>query len=217
MANNVNLSAYSERTSVLTKPQVKDLVDVLFRTGSNFSIISNMHESRRKRPTLGLHMYTPILDSHEIYLAPEKIKECFLAGRACGGNKKLPDMRLAFGCIIAHELQHANQSVVHLGHPGTFYGKKRSRYRLRPCEMEARAFADESIPIIAGVLGIEISKEPMADVPQDEVDLVADCLAEADEISTADIVEELRNSGINNASNVFKVKALLVERGVLLR
>jgi hypothetical protein len=209
MANTVNLDDYEPHVGLLSKTQVKDLVDVLFRGDRTFHIHTQMHESRRSRPTLGLHMYSPFFDQHDIYLAPRKIRECFEAGRSAAGNRAAPDLRIAMGMVLAHELQHANQSIVHSTHPDSFYGKKRSRYRMRPCEREARQFADDSIPIIAGVLGIELKKEYLIEVPSDELNEVAECLAEADEITVPDIVEELRQSGLNNIVNIQKVRALL--------
>lgn len=210
MANHILLDNYMAQHGRLLSGQVKDLIDVLFRGDDRtVRIHSYMHESRLRKPTLGLHMYSPFFREHDIYLAPEKIKSCFEEGRSPAGNKKAPDLKIAVGMVLAHELMHANQAIIHTGHPESFYGKKRSRYRMRPCEREARAFADESIPVIAGVLGIELKKEQLVDVPEDEVQLVAECLAETDEVSIQDIVEELRQSGLNNIVNLQKVKTLL--------
>ena len=203
MANQIHLDNYSARSGQLLSGEVKDLIDVLFRgDGHSIRIHSYMHESRRKRPTLGLHMYNQLFSEHDFYMAPEKIEDCFERGFSPAGNRKAPNLKIAFGMVLAHELQHANQTVVHVSHPDSFYGKKRSKYRMRPCEREAREFADESIPIIAGVLGIELKKEQLVEIPPDELRLVAECLSEADEVNVQDIVEELRQSGLNNIVNV---------------
>lgn len=222
MANTVKVCNYNPNLGLLSEQEIRDLVDVLFRGGRSFYVYGSMHESKAKpgpsgRKTLGLHMFHTITDEHEIYLDPIGIIETFEMSRPTGGNRIAPTPEMAMGMVLAHEIQHANQTIVHSTHPTAFYGRKRSRYRTRACEREARMFADDSVPLIAGVLGVEMQKEQLVEVPPDELELLADCLAEADEITTVDIVEELRQSGLNNAVNVFKVKALLEDRGVLLR
>lgn len=216
MPNQVFFEHYIPSEVLLTKREVLDLLDVLYRGTDTFHIFGVMRSDRQRRPTLGLHVTSDFFGGHEIYLAPQKIHDCFYRGLPTGGNRKAPNVRLAVGMVLAHEIQHANQTILHENHPASFYGKRRSRYRTRPCEREARQFADDSISIIAGVLGVELAKEPVVAIPSDEVNLVAECLAEADEVSIQDIVEELRQSGLNNAVNVSRVKGMLAEWGVKL-
>lgn len=221
MANTVRVWNYNPNRGLISEQEIRDLVDVLFRGDRSFHIHGVMHESRAKprpngRKTLGLHMFDVMTGEHDIYLDPSGIIETFEQGRPTGGNRIAPTPEMAMGMVLAHELQHANQTIVHSSHPAAFYGHKRSRYRTRACEREARMFADDSVPLIAGVLGVEILKEQLVEVPPDELEFIADCLAETDEIVTADIVEELRHSGLNNAVNVSRIKVLLEDRGVLL-
>lgn len=223
MASTVQIHDYNPSRMFVTEQEIKDLVDLLFRGDRSFHIHGVMHESRAKpnpsgRKTLGLHMYNVITEEHDIYLDPTGIIETFEQGRPTGGNIVAPTPEMAVGMVLAHEIQHANQTIVHSSHPTAFYGHKRSRYRTRPAEREARIFADDNIQLIAAVLLVEIKQEDrLLEIPPDEFELLADCLAESDEITTLDIVEELRQSGLNNAANVFKMKELLQERGVLLR
>ena len=215
MPNKVEFFSYNSHL-LLSKTEVGDIVDSLFRGEDSFYIYGSMRPDRKSRPTLGLHVAGMLNVGHEIYLAPEKIKECFVRGVACGGNRKAPNIKLAMAMVLAHEIQHANQSIVHATHPTSFYGKVRSKYRARPCEREARTFADESLFVLAGILNIEVEKDKQIHIPEDEVMLVAECLSEADSICVSDIVNELRQSGLNNAVNVGKVKNYLVDWGVEL-
>lgn len=217
MPNRVDFYSYNPLETLMSYTEVKDVIDSLFRGESNFSIYGSMRHDRKNRPTLGLHVSGVLFSGHEIYLAPHKIKACFERGSTCGGNRKAPNLKIAMGMVLAHEIQHANQSLIHEDHPSSFYGKERSRYRTRPCEREARSAADESIPILAGIFNIELFKEKIEEVPQDELYLIAECLAEADEISTKDIVEELRFSGLNNGINVMKIKSLLSQWDVSIQ
>lgn len=208
MANTISFFDFDESLVHLSKTEVQDLIDALFRDDAHFRIYGKMRKDRKSKPTLGLHVYDAITDSHEIYLSPEKIEACFNMKTRAGGNIVAPHLKIAMGMVVAHEVQHANQHLVH-GDEKSFFGKKRSRYRSRPCEREARNIADESIHIIAGIVGVELLHEKFEKIPDDEVESVAECFLDWDDVSTQDIVEELRNSGINNAVNVMKVKKFL--------
>lgn len=211
MPNQVNFYSYNPLKTLMSESEVRDVIDSLFRGESRFSIYGTMRHDRKNKPTLGLHVSGPLINDHEIYLAPEKIRDCFDRGAACGGNVKAPHIKIAMGMVLAHEIQHANQAMIHKNHPTSFYGKERSRYRTRPCEREARAAADESIKILAAIFNIQLHKDKFEEIPADEINLIAECLAESEEITVRDIVEELRLSGLNNAVNVSKVKSLLSE------
>lgn len=209
--NKVEFQSYSQADTGLSKTNVVDLIDSLYRGDSRFIFYGVMRSDRRSKPTLGLHVYSEMCPNvHEIYIAPDKIRNAFSTNRPTGGNKVAYDARVAVGMVIAHEVQHANQTHLHVGSHKNFYGKERSRYRTRPCEMEARQFADDNIGVISGILGFEIPKTFVPTQPNfDELELVAECLAESDIITVPDIVSELKLSGMNNAVNVMNVKRIL--------
>lgn len=212
MASNILFTNWDEQRCYLLRENVRDLADLFIRFDNKTIYFHGyMREDRlknKKKMTLGLHSYDPLFDRHDIYIDPQKIEFCFGSKMRTGGNRIAPDIHIAVGMVLAHEMQHANQYIHHNGQL-SFFGKKKSKYKTRPCEREARSFADENVQVIANVLGISISKEKLIDVPQDELSLIADCLSESDEVTVTDIVDELRQSGLNNAVNVMKVKSLL--------
>jgi len=214
MANSISFFDWNSNDFLLSKQEVIDIIDVLFRGEETFHIYGKMTRERQNRPTLGLHVSHALSPGlHEIYLAPEKIHGVCAFNRPTGGNRVAPHLKLAEAMVLAHEIQHANQSL-NFDHTKqkSFYGDKK-RYRTRPCEMEARSFADDSVQQLAAILKIPLAHEEIKTVPRSEIDLIVECLSEADEVSIRDIVEELRSSGLNNAVNVKSVSARLSEAG----
>lgn len=207
------------RHGVLGQHEAEDLVNVLFRFDGTFHLHGMMRADRRFRPTLGLHSYDEIGSRHDVYLSSEKIESCFAEGRPCGGNVRAPSLRVAYGMVLAHEIQHANQHRVHDSAHATFFGKRRSKYRVRPCEREARLFADDSVRAIAGVLGEELPSSPLVVIPADELTQVVESMASGSlydegQVSMGELVAELRRSGINNAASVSRARELLADQGI---
>ena len=210
MGNTVRFLDWNIREVGLTRQEAGDLVDVLFRfDGSNFTLCGKMRPG--ENGPRGLHVYNDLGREHLIYLDPGAIESSFRAGIPVGGNRPASSYKMAVAKVLAHELQHANQHRLHAVGHSSFYGSSRSRYRTRACEREAREFADENVDVIARVLGVEPEKgkEARHSVPVDELEQVVENLRGVDDVTTADIVEELRLSGLNNAVNVGRVRAAL--------
>lgn len=212
MPNRIVFSEFNERLVGLTKTEVKDLVDVLYRTADGNFIIHGVMRPGEKPTIRGLCVSDSFFGSVEIYLAPDRIVKSYHEGRPVGGNRPALSPKLAVAAVLAHELQHANQYRVHSSTHSSFFGKKRSKYRARASEREARNFADEHVGIIAHVLGIELPRKSEP-VQVDTIEMVAHWLADVGEVGIVDIVEELRGIGMNNAANVAKVKELLILSG----
>lgn len=186
----------------ISRQEAQDIVDSLFRSSRRFTLYGRMKKGKEAK-TRGLHIRS-IDGVHEIYLNPKLIEECVKGKVACGGNLVSPNVRLAFGMVLAHELQHANQTITHAEGERAFVGGK---YSARACEREAREFADTNVQIIAGILGVNLKKEQVVQAaPTGELDDVIDSFRGVDDVSVQDIVEELRQSGLNTATNVLKVR-----------
>jgi len=213
MANRIVFSEFNERLVGLTKTEVKDLVDVLYRTGDGNFVIHGHMRAGEKPAIRGLCVGDNLFGSVEIYIAPERIVKSYHEGRPVGGNRPALSQKMAVAAVLAHELQHANQYRVHNSTHSSFFGKKRSKYRARASEREARNFADENVEVIARVLGVELPKKKCAAVQIDNVEMIAKWLADVGDVEVVDIVEELRSIGMNNAANVAKVKELLILSG----
>lgn len=192
------------------------MVDIFYRGDGSITISGTMRKGEKKT-YLGLCVYSSFFGTTEIYIDSKKIREVQMEGRRTGGNRVSPSPRIAIGMVLAHELQHANQHLIHDSSHSSFFGKDRSRYLTRSSEMEARQFADDNVRIISEILNEKLKNEIRNNPSVDEIKQVAESLAECDSVSVGDIVEELRLSGLNNAVNVSKVKELLADMGVQLR
>lgn len=213
MPNRIVFSEFNDRLVGLTKTEVKDLVDVLFRTGDGSFIIHGYMRVGEKPTIRGLCVSDNFFGQVEIYLAPDRIVKSYHEGRPVGGNRPALSPKMAVAAVLAHELQHANQYKVHSSTHSSFFGKKRSKYRARASEREARNFADENVEVIAQVLGVELPKKKSEPVQVDTIEMVAQLLADVGDVEVVDIVEELRGIGMNNAANVARVKELLILSG----
>lgn len=215
----VTFGDFDQKRVGLSKTEVKDIVEALAKPEIDFiTLFGEMTRSRDPRITLGLHVIDVIL-GHMIFLSPTGIRMAVADGRRSGGNRHVPDVRLATAMVLAHEIQHVNQEVFHGRDSKVFYGKKRSRHMTRPCEMEARSFADRNIDVLSKIIGVELLKNPCVeiDVGDDEIQDIIDWLKEpGQKVSVSDIVEELRLSNANNAVNVKRVKDALSSLGLLL-
>lgn len=216
MANEVTFEEFADLSSLLSEEQVRALIDILFRgEDARFLIRGCLPQGTRGARVTGLGgMHQRGLDGvHTIHVVPKNIRSRAIRGGAIGGNRKVSDPKLAAGLVLAHELQHANQTMNHK--PGSsFYGKPFQRYAAHACEREARQFADDNLSTVAGVLGISV---PHGGYQQDDtmelVDLV-DCFLELDEIPLKDLIHELRECGMNNPENVRRCREKLQEYGV---
>lgn len=202
---------YEYPRCILTKEQVVDLIETMSRHDSIF-VVNGKMTKRENSYCMGMHVYDEMLDSHQIFINPELVKKSFESSLKTGGNVIAPQLRVAMGMVIAHEVQHANQHRLHSMTDKSFFGKKRSRYESRPCEREARQFADESIDLISSVLGIATNANARAETCSSfELTDIARNLSCSESVNTCDIISELKLSGINNATNVEKVRELMAE------
>lgn len=213
----IKFKTFDDCELYISRQHARDIVDVLSKVQDpDLTIHGKMEREHARRPTLGLHV-NEIDGSHSIYLDPRKIYRATTMGLRAGGNRPVKNGSLAIAAVLAHEIQHMNQSVLHDDTFRKFYGSKRSKYKTRPCEVEARNFADANLHVLAGIIGVKFEKNESVFVPQSEVDDVIECFLEGEEkVSVQDIVDELRLSGVNNVVNVKKVKDALAPYGLLL-
>ena len=152
------------------------------------------------------------------------INKVFARGLACGGNLKAPTIKVAAAMVLAHELQHANQSLIHKD-SSVFYGNlggvtssgkpRMKRYRGRACEREAREFADEKLSDICAYFSVPIeTRKRVATQSESEISDLVEIFSECEEVSMEDIKEELRASKILSPTNVMEVKLQLKEMGI---
>jgi len=215
MPNKVRFSEFDEREVGLSKLEVRDLIDVLFR-GNDVSITVYGEMTAENKTARGLCTYNEMFNTIDIHLSPARIKKSFNGNAPCGGNRQSISYKMAIAAVLAHELQHANQYQIHSSSHSSFFGKKKSKYRTRACEMEARNFADENTEVIAGVLGVKLPKTPFKIQMPDELQLIIETFLEASGsfVEMADITDELRLCGLNNAVNVTKVRSELQKSGL---
>lgn len=208
MAHNIVFKDYDD--PLLTKQQVIDLINTLFVGPDSFFTIHGKMEKGRPSSYVGLAWYNEVLDEHEIHLAFSRMRKHQDRGSKGGGDIRLPNnLNLIAASVLSHELMHSMQFEKHSIDEKSFWGKKKSKYRTRACEREAREFATKSIGITARVIGVEWDIKSIPQNDGDTVEDVAELLAECVDISTRDIIDELKLSGINNAVNVGKVKEIL--------
>jgi hypothetical protein len=179
----------------------------------------------------GQHLFDRNSREHRVTFNEKNIRKSFQAGgRRFGGNLRLQniDERLAAAMVLAHELQHANQSKSHAGdknfygHLGGYTGKGKPRmmqYKNRPCERDARQFVDSHLDEIFAYFEVEAPRRTKTVVPDAEKEILAvvELLLECDKPTMSDVIDELRASKILNPKNVRIVAETLQERGIQLK
>jgi len=211
---------------LLTQAQVRDLIEMFFRGGdTTFFIFADEKEPKN----LGHASYDAFGKVHTIMLCKKNIKKHFVLSKQSGGNIKASDVRVAAASVLVHELQHANQNLLHKG-KGIFWGQmggtnangrpRMQRYRGRACEREAREYADQKMNEVCAYFGLPPCGRRAEDRTEDheELDAVIDLLAEIDNPTMNDIKDELRASGLLRPNNVMIVKkelSLLLDESVV--
>lgn len=218
MAHTVQFEGWDRVRQLINEQQAKDLIDLLFRgEDGNFVLHGHLPDgiSRKKSEGLAGRHLVEMDGTHRIHLVPENIRSRCAKEDTIGGNRKIKDPQLGAGLVLAHELQHANQSLIHKGN-SSFWGRKAfQRYYSRACEREARGFADDNYALVAGTLGLQLPRGGLkVDHTEAELEDIWCCLSECDEVSLRDIVEELRESGLNNPENVRRTRERLDSAGV---
>jgi hypothetical protein len=181
----------------LTKEEVQDIVDLLFRGDAPFFIYGVMAKDAKKG-TRGRHEF--LGNCHVVHLDGRAIVQDVSEGLPVGGTIYVPDPRLGTAMVLAHEVQHANQHLDHARADKSFWGNKRSRYMNRASERDARMFADQNMRVLAEILGIPLQRE------QENFETVGralkplwEILTETDEIiSRDDLLKEMRVLGIGD-------------------
>lgn len=215
---------------LLSEDEVCDFIDMFFHYDDPQAkwIIRNV--SRKEAGDFnGQHMYNPNTREHTISFCKENICRCYTKGRRdFGGNLKLPDIdpKMATALVLAHELQHANQSKLHKGNE-LFYGvlgginakgqPRMKHYKGRACERDAREFVDGHLNEIFAYFNLPPPRRNRVIIAEDPDELVeiADLLCECEEISMDDVRDELRASKLLNPTNVQRLLQILQERGVM--
>ena len=214
MAHSIN---YITRTvSVLDRYEVEDLIELLYRWGdSKFNII--FEQKDKKSGVRGRAVWHSFENIHEVTLFVDTITKHFHEGKRLGGNQPAKTLKAAFAMVLAHELQHCNQKILHKNVDSAFYTGH--RYINLACEREARGFVDERLNEIHAYFGIENQSRSVNISQNDDEELsrVIDLLGECEFITTTDINDELRASKIMNPNNFMTIKNALVERGIEIR
>jgi hypothetical protein len=186
---------------ILSEDEVRDFIEIFYRWGDDrFTITTNETE----RSFRGQHS-RDLGGRHIITLVAHNIKKDFRDKKRTGGNLVAPTLKVAAGMVLAHELQHANQSKIHKNE-SSFYGQKK-RYWNRACEREAREFVDNNMPEICAYFQApwQGTRAPAIGNHGDangEALAVAELLQECSEVTMDDIRDELRASKILNPKNV---------------
>lgn len=195
----------------LSEQEMRDLVDVLYRwDDSSFVITLDRKDGTRR----GQHSWNPMTRNHAISLFHTNIAEAIRLRQRLGGNMSADDPKLGAAMVLAHELQHANQSQTHSTNE-QFYRKK--EYNKRPAEREARAFVDDNIETIAAIIGHPLASAPLSppamDPDADPAKLVADDIGGPSEVSLGQVREALRELDACNPLSIGRTVGMLREMG----
>lgn len=222
MGHNVEFDDSFDEQVLVTRQEVRDVIDMFYRFApTNFLITCRTDRKEKKGRLLeGSHLYRSIDRTHVIFLDPRSIAKAFAGGLNGGGNIRVPNLKIHFLSVLVHELQHANQVIIHGNDAGTVMNRRVpfQTYTSRACERDARSYVDDNLERLAAFCGVKIRKNLVGkkkEVPEADKELVeiADAFADLSSFTILDVVDELRSSGINNARNVTKVLELLKKRG----
>lgn len=223
--NRVQFDPSFNRFTLLGQEIVSDFIDLFFEHADPTATWLVRLEDGRVDFN-GQHMYNPNTREHTISLSERNIRRHFDSGRRdFGGNLKFPDidLRMAAALVLAHEIQHANQSKIHRGNQ-LFYGylggynargkPRMKQYKGRACERDAREFVDSHVNEIFAYFDAPPPRRHRVLVADDSDELVevADLLCECEEVTMDDVRDELRASGILNPKNVQRVLEILRDR-----
>ena len=213
--------------TLLTPEVICDFIDMFYNydTDKQTKWIISLDE---KADFNGQHWYNPNVKEHHVVFCEKNIRKHFEKGRRdFGGNVKVPNLTVntAAALVLAHELQHANQSKLHKGNElfygylGGFNSQGRPRmknYKGRACERDAREFVDAHLNEIFAYFNLPPPRRNKVLVVNDSDELadVANILCECPEISMDDVRNELRASNILNPKNVQRLLEILHDRGV---
>jgi hypothetical protein len=216
---------FDRLSGVLSRAEARDLIDVLYRwdidRNCTFQLLGHiMVEKKRGHHTCGQHSFQVYENRHLIGLDLTQIEYCVKKKLAVGGSIKTPNMKICAGMVMAHEIQHANQVFHHAReNRGSFYAQQKKYYG-RPCEREARAFADDNVEVVAGILNqpVPYGNRPVLGMVSYGPDIlaIADDLEGIREVSLSDLREELRSSGCASPENIRILREEMELRGTIV-
>ncbi|MHB8407862.1 MAG: hypothetical protein ACYDHY_07070 [Acidiferrobacterales bacterium] len=203
-------------TDLVSEQEFRDIFESLFRGDHQSNpirlVIGNLPDTGRKH-ILGLHVFS--FGRHEITVDVDQITREFKKGATkMGGNRQAPSVRMAVGLVLAHETQHANQTLQHTGKERFYRARK---YKTRGSEMEARTFADDHRKIVAQILGETLPDERASDPIQDPNKAITDVAAALQgRLSTTldEVVSLLKAVRANNPKNLDRVLLVLKDSKV---
>lgn len=213
MSHTVSFENILDVSLIISRKEISELIDLLY-AGPDAEFIVVGDERPKRRGQRGLHQL--VNGIHRISLSLGNIRQGVTDGTAIGGNFPTSNIKMGVALVLAHEIQHGNQSLSHDRAEGFF--QKRG-YRRRPCEIDARAFVDANTDVISQFVGIDCSlrgtsreRTQMTSVSK-EIELIADELSELEDLSVKDLVEELRACGLANPKNVELLRAAVTKNG----
>jgi len=191
----------AEWLGLLSQQDVRDVIDLFYDGPYSFFVIVGIDNSPGRRGSC-----MSIGNTHTITLSLSTIEKHLDEKINMGGNKVHNNVREAIFSVLAHEIQHANQSQRHKA-DNKFW---RGNYLARPCEVDARSFADSQVDTISSVIGDNISIG--AGKVNDGLEEIIEVLSMSDDVKTEDIVQELKSYGLYNTINVGHVLHSLAEK-----
>lgn len=202
--HHVTISHYtSDWFGILEGHQIRDAVD-FFYEGDNaiFDFIMKDNTPGRRGSC-----NTKIFGHHIITLSLPTIKEHLKNNIRMGGNKKHDNLNEAVMSVLTHEIQHANQTRTH-GQSAKFW---KGNYLARPCEVDARRFADSQLDNILCMLGKDFSSILKNHSKNEELENIIEVFSFSDEITSEDIIHELKTCGMYNPLNLNYITESLVK------
>lgn len=201
----VDFGAISE---IISRQEVRDLIDLFYEGPDSKITVKGDLKSKNTRGRCKNWTDTEF----EIQLNLDVIKDHFKKGLRMGGNKPHKTLKEAICSVIAHETQHANQCLKHRNNKSFWSGK----YMSRPCEVNARIFADQNHYVIESILSNKINVIEKS-YREESLNDILEIFSELESVSHFDIREELRAMGINNPVNLNWLSDNLQKKGVVVK
>ncbi len=219
MAHVVVLEDFEIIADLISKDEIVDLITMFYKWGdSQFEVTCSDEDPHRR----GAHVYAHMSQVHKISISRVAIERGVQGRARMGGNKTAPSVRMGLAMVLVHEIQHANQTGLH-NYAENFY--THPHYMTRPCEREARDFVDKNMAVINSIMsqdgfhdeitlaegtGVYGMKAPTFDRVED----IADVFEANSRVSMADLLTELKLSGLNSPKNAGRLRAICQQKGI---
>lgn len=199
MANKVIfLESFQENFGdIISEDEVVDIVDLFFDgDDAEFVITGEIN----KKGIRGL--FRKLGHINEISIDRSEIESSFKRNLRMGGNKSHSSLKKAICSVLAHEIQHANQSLTRSNQKWFWEG----RYFSRPCEKDARRAADANSSVIDAMIDdIITAKQPNDSKREDDLNDLIELLSFSENITIDEVKEVLREEKLFNSVNLKKV------------